>query len=108
MAAQWRPAVHQINLDLFTRLYGRDLGFLEIARYPVGVAVDQRHDLIADRGVLTDFEGQVGDKPVHRRAQDGAVEVELGRRAVRQRLLVRGGSRVGSQHGVLPRLNGDR
>jgi hypothetical protein len=37
---------------------------------------------------LTDYEGQLGDNPVDRRAQDGSVEVELSRRAVGDRLLI--------------------
>ena len=57
---------------------------------------------------MTDIEGQVGDKPVDRRAQDGAVEVELGCRAVRDRLLVGSGCRVAFKYGVLARLVGDR
>jgi hypothetical protein len=47
-------------------------------------AVDQRHHLGPDAGVLTDFEGEVGDKPVDWRAQDGSVEIELGPPTTRQ------------------------
>ena len=78
-------AVEEINFGLFSGMHGGDLGFLEIRRNPIGVGVDQRHDLCADRSVLTDFEGEISDKPVDRRAQDGSVEVELSRRAVGHR-----------------------
>ena len=64
MSAQCSAAVEQIDFGLFSETYSGDLRFLEIPRNPVGVAVDQRHDLGADGGVLTDFEGEVGDKPV--------------------------------------------
>src|SRR5208282_1457163 len=66
------------------------------------------HDLGADRGVLADNQGQVGDKPVDRRPYHGAVEVELSGRAVRDCLLVVGSSRGGAEFGVLARLLGDR
>ena len=57
MTAQCGRAVQKINLGLFTRLYGRHFGFLKKSRYPIGVAVDQCHDLGADRGVLPDNQG---------------------------------------------------
>src|SRR5216684_336787 len=77
MPAQCRAAVEEINFGRYSGMHWGDLGFLEIRRNPIGVAVDQRHDLCADRSVLTDFEGEISDKPVDRRAQDGPVEVEL-------------------------------
>ena len=97
-------AVEEINFGLFSGMHGGDLGFLEIRRNPIGVGVDQRHDLCADRSVLTDFEGEISDKPVDRRAQDGPVEVELSRRAVGDRLLIGCCGRVGGQYRILTRL----
>jgi hypothetical protein len=68
MAAQFRPAAQQENPGLLAETDGRHLGSLEKTCHPVGIAVDQRHNLGADRGVLTPLEGEVGDEPVDRRA----------------------------------------
>src|SRR6516162_5034988 len=64
MPAQCRAAVEEIDFGRYSGMHGGDLGFLEIRRNPIGVAVDQRHDLCADRSILTDFEGEISDKPI--------------------------------------------
>ena len=90
MPAQCRAAVEEINFGRYFGMHGRYLGLLEVRRNPIGVAVDQRHDLCADRSVLTDFEGEIRDEPVDRRAKDGPVKVELSGRAVDDRDFRRG------------------
>lgn len=93
---------HQLDVDRRADADARQLGLLEIALDPDGVAVDQRHDPAARGDVGARTQLHVGDPAVDRGPHRRAFQVELGEVAVGQGLLV---GRLGGQVGGLGGLD---
>ena len=84
-------SVHQMDLGGVAGSDMRDFGFLEIGLDPIRIAVDQRKHGLALDGIDAFRKAQVGDETIDRRPHFGSLEVQSGKVARRNRLLVAGG-----------------
>ncbi|MNC57936.1 hypothetical protein D3C75_1076330 [compost metagenome] len=94
-------AAHQLHLHGVADLEQRQLGFLEVAVDPVGVAVDHRQLRRAGLGVVAGTHRQVGHVAVHRRQHAGARQIQLGFLQQHLRLAVFGAGGRGGVAGVV-------
>ena len=72
LSAAWRTSLEAL-LVFVDRV---QVGFFEIAVNPIGTGVDQRDQIFADRGVITELRQQVRHIAVDRRADLSALQID--------------------------------
>ena len=107
VAGDFGPPAHEADVGVVALVDVGQLRFLEVADDPEGIAVDHGELRLAGRGVVADAQREVGDVAVDGRADDAAVEIDLGLVARGDGGLVGGLRDVGGALRGLPFLGGD-